>query len=48
MGLTVKRDLTLDKLFEDFAIDPDKVETPKEELEKKQTAKEEKLTKAKK
>lgn len=34
MGLKFERTNDLDKLFDSFAIDPKKVEIPKEELEK--------------
>lgn len=35
MGLKFERSDDLDKLFDSFAVDPKKVEMPKEELEKK-------------
>lgn len=34
MGLKFERTNDLDKLFDSFAVDPKKVEMPKEELEK--------------
>lgn len=34
MGLKFERSDDLDKLFDSFAVDPKKVEIPKEELEK--------------
>ncbi|MHC5226720.1 SPJ_0845 family protein [Enterococcus sp. LJL99] len=34
MGLKFERSDDLDKLFDSFAVDPKKVEMPKEELEK--------------
>ena len=34
MGLKFERANDLDKLFDSFAVDPKKVEMPKEELEK--------------
>lgn len=34
MGLKFERSNDLDKLFDSFAVDPTKIEVPKEELEK--------------
>ena len=34
MGLKFERANDLDKLFDSFAVDPKKIEMPKEELEK--------------
>lgn len=34
MGLKFERSTDLDKLFDSFAVDPTKIEIPKEELEK--------------
>lgn len=42
MGLKFQREDTLDKLFESFAIDPDKKEMPEKELVAKQSDKVEK------
>lgn len=47
VGLKFERTEDLDKLFDSFALDPTKVEMPKEELEK-QAAKAEKNTELKK
>ncbi|WP_430597394.1 SPJ_0845 family protein [Enterococcus sp. AZ177] len=47
MGLKFERTNDLDKLFDSFAVDPKKVELPKEELEK-QTAKAEQTEQKKK
>lgn len=46
MGLKFERSNDLDKLFDSFAVDPKKVEMPKEELEKQ--AENEKKSKNKK
>ncbi len=45
MGLTFKKEDNLDDLFSKFAIEPDKLETPKQEKPKVKTDKEEEKTK---
>lgn len=47
MGLKFERTDDLDKLFDSFAVDPKKVEMPKEELEKQATKAEQKNDKKK-
>lgn len=48
MGLKFERTDDLDKLFDAFAVDPKKVEMPKEELEKQQAKAAEKEAKKEK
>lgn len=47
MGLKFERTDDLDKLFDSFAVDPKKVEMPKEELEKQAAKAEQKEEKKK-